>query len=207
MPVLAQSGSHPALRRLRTGLVTGLAAALITSTSAEAAGLIRDAETESLVRIYAKPIFAAAGLGSQGIEIHIVNDRNFNAFVRDGHNLFIHAGTLMEATKPNQVIGVIAHESGHITGGHLARLRTQMSKAKSAALMLQLLGLAAMAAGAFGGAPGLGQAGMGAAYGGTDAAMRTILAYRQDEESSADQAGVKFLNARSEEHTSELQSL
>ena len=62
MPVHAQSESHPALRRLRTGLVTGLAAALITSTSAEAAGLIRDAETESLVRIYAKPIFAAAGL-------------------------------------------------------------------------------------------------------------------------------------------------
>jgi predicted Zn-dependent protease len=195
MPALAHSGSHRALRRLRTGLVTGLAAALITSTSAEAAGLIRDAETESLVRIYAKPIFAAAGLGSQGIDIHIVNDRSFNAFVVDGHNMFIHAGTLMEATKPNQVIGVIAHESGHITGGHLARLRTQMSKAKSAALMLQLLGLAAMAAGAIGGAPGLGQAGMGAAYGGTDAAMRSILAYRQDEESSADQAGVTFLNA------------
>jgi len=195
MLALAQSGSHPVLRRLRTGLVTGLAAALITSTSAEAAGIIRDAETESLIRIYAKPIFAAAGLGSQGIDIHIVNDRSFNAFVVDGHNMFIHAGALMEATKPNQVIGVIAHESGHITGGHLARLRTQISKAKSAAIMLQLLGLAAMAAGAFAGAPGLGQAGMGAAYGGEDAAMRTILAYRQDEESSADQAGVKFLNA------------
>src|SRR5262245_66020123 len=98
MPALAQSGSRPALRCLRTGLVTGLAAALITSTSAEAAGLIRDAETESLIRVYAKPIFAAAGLGSQGIDIHIVNDRSFNAFVVDGHNMFIHAGTLMEAT-------------------------------------------------------------------------------------------------------------
>ncbi len=195
MPALAPSGSHPTLQRLRAGLVTGLAAALITSTSAEAAGLIRDAETESLIRIYAKPIFAAAGLGSQGIDIHIVNDRSFNAFVVDGHNMFMHAGTLMEAKTPNQVIGVIAHESGHITGGHLARLRTQMSRAKSAALMLQLLGLAAMAAGALGGAPGLGQAGMGAAYGGTDAAMRSVLAYRQDEESSADQAGVSFLNA------------
>jgi predicted Zn-dependent protease len=61
--------------------------------------------------------------------------------------------------------------------------------------MLQLLGLAAMAAGAFGGAPGIGQAGMGVAYGGQDAAMRSILAYQQDEESSADQAGVSFLNA------------
>ena len=113
--------------------------------------MIRDAETEALIRTYAKPIFQAAGLGSQAIEIHIVNDRSFNAFVVDGHNMFIHAGTLMEAKTPNQVIGVIAHESGHITGGHLARLRTQLSRAKSAALMLQLLGLAAMAAGALGG--------------------------------------------------------
>src|SRR6185295_4818833 len=104
----------------------GLAAALVTSTSADAAGLIRDAETESLIRIYAKPIFNAAGLGSQGIHIHLVNDRSFNAFVVDGHNMFIHAGALMEAKTPNQVICVIAHESGHITGGHLARLRNQI---------------------------------------------------------------------------------
>jgi len=195
MPLLAQARTNSAPRRLRAGFVGGLAAALITSTSADAAGLIRDAETESLIRLYAKPIFNAAGLGSQGIRIHIVNDHNFNAFVVDGHNMFIHAGTLMNAKTPNQVIGVIAHESGHITGGHLARLRTQMSRAKSAALMLQLLGLAAMVGGAFAGAPGIGQAGMGAAFGGTDAAMRTLLAYRQDEESSADQAAITFLNA------------
>ena len=129
---------------------------MITSTSADAAGLIRDAETEALIRDYAKPIFNAAGLGSQGIQIHLVNDRAFNAFVVDGHNMFMHAGTLMDAKTPNQVIGVIAHESGHITGGHLARLRTQVSRAKSAALMLQLLGFAAMAAGAVAGAPGDG---------------------------------------------------
>ena len=181
--------------RLRAALVGVLAAALVTSTSAEAGGLIRDAETESLIRTYAKPIFSAAGLGSQGIRIHIVNDKNFNAFVVDGHNMFMHAGTLMQAKTPNEVIGVIAHESGHITGGHLARLRTQVSRAKSAALMLQLLGLAAMVGGALGGAPGMGQAGMGVAYGGQDAALRSLLAYRQDEESSADQAAITFLNA------------
>ena len=180
---------------MRTGAVVGLAIALVSSTSAQA-GIIRDAETEALVRAYAKPIFETAGLGSQGIEIHIVNDRSFNAFVVDGHNMFIHAGTLMTARTPNQVIGVIAHESGHIVGGHLARLRGQLAKARSAALMLQLLGIAAMAAGALagGGAGNLGQAGLGVAYGGQDAAMRMVLAYQQDEESSADQAGVKFLD-------------
>jgi predicted Zn-dependent protease len=195
MLLLAQSSLNRARRHVRASLVSGLAAVLVSSTTADAAGMIRDAETEALIRTYAKPIFDAAGLGSQAIEIHIVNDRSFNAFVVDGHNMFMHAGTLMEAKTPNQVIGVIAHESGHIVGGHLARLRAQLSRAKSAALMLQLLGLAAMAAGAFGGAPGIGQAGMGVAYGGQDAAMRSILAYQQDEESSADQAGVSFLNA------------
>jgi predicted Zn-dependent protease len=175
--------------------VAGLIGGLMVSTTADAAGIIRDAETEALIRDYAKPIFRAAGLGSQNIQIHIVNDRAFNAFVVDGHNMFMHAGTLMEAKTPNQVIGVIAHESGHITGGHLARLRSQVSKAKSAAMMLQLLGIAAMAGGVLAGAPNIGQVGMGAAYGGTDAAMRSILAYRQNEESSADQAAMTFLNA------------
>ena len=171
------------LRYLRRAAVGGLIISLVSATTAEAGGMIRDAETESLIRTYAKPILNAAGLSGQAIDIHIVNDRAFNAFVIDGHNMFIHAGALMEAKTPNQIIGVIAHESGHITGGHLSRLRNQISRAKSAALMLQLLGLAAMAAGAAVGAGNLGQLGMGAAFGGTDAAMRMVLAYRQDEES------------------------
>ena len=195
MPALTQTGPYRTLSRLRTGLVALVVGAMVCSTTAHAGGIIRDAETEALIRSYAKPIFRAAGLGSQNIKIHLVNDRNFNAFVVDGHNMFMHAGTLMEAKTPNQVIGVIAHESGHISGGHLARLRNQMSKAKSTALMLQLLGLAAMAGGAIAGASGVGQVGMGAAFGGMDSTMRSVLAYRQIEESSADQAAMVFLNA------------
>ncbi len=207
MPLLAQTRINSAPRRLRAALVGGLAATLVTSTSVDAAGLIRDAETESLIRIYAKPIFTAAGLGSQDIRIHLVNDRAFNAFVVDGHNMFIHAGMLMDAKTPNQVIGVIAHESGHITGGHLARLRTQVGRAKSAALMLQLIGLAAMVGGVFAGVPGVGQTGMGIAYGGQDAALRTLLAYKQDEESSADQAAITFLNATKQSGRGMLETL
>jgi predicted Zn-dependent protease len=195
------------LRCLRGAAVGGLIISLISATTAEAAGMIRDAETETLLKIYSKPIFAAAGLTAQGVDIHIVNDRAFNAFVVDGHNMFMHAGALMDAKTPNQIIGVIAHECGHITGGHLARLRNQISKAKSAALMLQLLGLAAMAAGAAAGAGNVGMVGMGAAYGGTDAAMRMVLAYQQDEESSADQAAVTFLNATKQSGRGLLETL
>ena len=192
---------------LRRAAVGGLIISLVSATTAEAGGMIRDAETESLIRTYAKPILNAAGLSGQAIDIHIVNDRAFNAFVIDGHNMFIHTGALMEAKTPNQIIGVIAHESGHITGGHLSRLRNQISRAKSAALMLQLLGLAAMAAGAAVGAGNLGQLGMGAAFGGTDAAMRMVLAYRQDEESSADQAAITFLNATKQSARGLLETL
>lgn len=195
MPALAQTRPYRTRSHLRAGLVALLVGALACSTTANAGGIIRDAETESLIRAYAKPIFRAAGLSGQNIKIHLVNDRNFNAFVVDGHNMFMHAGTLMAAKTPNQVIGVIAHESGHITGGHLARLRSQMAKAQSTAIMLQLLGLAAMAGGALAGAPSIGQVGMGAAFGGIDSTMRSMLAYRQTEESSADQAAMLFLNA------------
>ena len=195
MPSPASPKLNTLMRQARAVAVGGLALSLVTATTAEAAGLIRDAETESLIRTYAQPILDAAGLSTQGVDIHLVNDRAFNAFVVDGHNMFIHAGALMDSRTPNQIIGVIAHETGHITGGHLARLRNQISRAKSAALMMQLIGLAAMAGGALAGAGGLGQVGMGAAFGGTDAAMRMMLAYRQTEESSADQAAVTFLNA------------
>ncbi|ODR93961.1 hypothetical protein AUC70_10175 [Methyloceanibacter stevinii] len=107
----------------------------------------------------------------------------------------MHAGTLMISDTPNQVIGVIAHETGHITGGHLARLRSQVSQMKSTAMALQILGLAAAIGGSLAGVPSAGQLGMGAMAGGTDAAMRSFLAYRQTEESSADQAAMTFLNA------------
>lgn len=179
----------------RLVLVATLVAAILLPNIAQARGLIRDAEIEGLIREYAGPILRAAGLGSQNVKIHLVNDKSFNAFVVDGQNMFMHAGTLMISETPNQVIGVIAHETGHITGGHLARLRSQVAQMKSTALALQILGLAAMVGGGLAGVPNAGQIGMGAMAGGQDAAMRSFMAYRQTEESAADQAGVQFLEA------------
>ena len=80
---------------------------------------MRDAEIEQLLREYTQPILKAAGLAQQNIQVVIINQRAFNAFVADGRRIFINAGTIMEAETPNQVIGVLAHETGHIAGGHL----------------------------------------------------------------------------------------
>ncbi len=157
---------------------------------------IRDAETEQLLRDYARPIFKAAGLDTQEIDVHIVKDAGFNAFVVDGRNMFINYGTLMKSQTPNQVIGVIAHETGHIAGGHLAGLRQAATGARTAALMAQILGVLVLGAGVAAGAGGdVGAAGAGILYGGQSAAQRTLLSYRRGQESSADQAAVRYLNA------------
>jgi predicted Zn-dependent protease len=160
-----------------------------------AAGLIRDAEIEELITDYATPIFKAANLTAQNIHIHIINDKSFNAFVIDGQNMFIHVGAITKSNTPNQLIGVIAHEAGHIAGGHLARIKVQMAKMQSAALIMNLIGIGAMIGGAVsGGGNDIGEAGAAVLYGGTAFIQRSILSYRRVEESSADQAGISYLN-------------
>ena len=158
--------------------------------------LIRDTEIENLLNDYASPIFRAAGLGSGRIKVRIVQNDAFNAFVLDGHNVFIHSGTLMQAQTPNEVIGVIAHETGHITGGHMAALRARIAKDRTRALLAQVLGIGLMVAGGVSGsdnASSIGNAGQGIMFGGNEIVMRGLLAERRNQESAADQAGIKFL--------------
>lgn len=190
------STTRKGFRRIaRCAIVALLSTAIITASGpAYAAGLIRDAEIENLLREYSRPIFKVAGLSQQNINIHLVGLQSFNAFVVDGRNMFFHVGTLMKSKTPNQVIGVIAHEAGHIAGGHLSRLRQAMSHARSTSMMLRVLILAATAAGAVAGAD-VGAAGAGVLLGGEGMAQRYVLSYRRAEEASADQAGISYLNA------------
>src|SRR5262249_46004648 len=101
--------------------------------------LIRDAEIEQLLRDYSPPILQAAGLAQQNIHVIIINDRSFNAFVVDGQRIFVNAGALMESQTPNQIIGVLAHETGHIAGGHLSKLREQLAAAQTQSIIMLLL--------------------------------------------------------------------
>ena len=89
--------------------------------------LIRDAEIEQLLRDYAQPILRAAGLAKQNVRVVVLSDRSFNAFVMDGRHIFINAGALFDAKTPNEIIGIFAHETGHLAGGHLQRLREQLA--------------------------------------------------------------------------------
>ncbi|HAT85907.1 M48 family metalloprotease [Cohaesibacter gelatinilyticus] len=184
------------------GLSLSLAATIALTTigfvqPADAQGrkirLVRDAETEELIRDYAKPIFKAAGLKPRNVRIHLINDSRFNAFVVDSKRMFINTGTLVTAQTPNEVIGVIAHETGHIAGGHLVRLRQALREAQTIAAITMLLGVGAAVAGAATRRDGAAQAGTAIASSAPVLAQRTFLSYARTEEIAADRAAYRYL--------------
>lgn len=195
--------SRPLPARLRRliGRATGALACLATALPAGPVAaqqrqptIIRDAEVESLLRDYTRPIFKAAGLQQQNIQIVIIGDDSFNAFVADGKRIFINTGTLKQSTTPGEVIGVLAHETGHIAGGHLSRMRQQLETAQTAAIVAMLLGVGAAAAGASSGAS-VGNAAAGAVLLPQEVARRTLLSYQRSQEQAADRSAVTYLNA------------
>ena len=160
--------------------------------------VIRDAEIEQLMRDYTAPVLKAAGLAQQNVQVVLINERAFNAFVMDGRRIFINVGALYDAKTPNEIIGVLAHETGHMAGGHLSRLREQLANAQTASIIAMLLGVGAMVGGATaGGAAGanMGQVGPALLQGPQEMIRRTMLSYIRAQEEAADRAGVKFLNA------------
>ena len=168
-----------ALRKTISRLTVAFAALLsialpVAQASAQELSLIRDAETEALIADYTMPIFRAAGVASNNIKVHLVNDTSFNAFVVDGRNMFINTGAILLSETPNQLIGVIAHETGHIKGGHITGLRQQIAKMQTAALMLQVLSLGAVVGGAATGNTDTAQAGTAMMFGGQQVLMRSI---------------------------------
>ncbi len=167
-------------------------------------GVIRDAETEQLMRDYVTPVLRAAGVNVGATRVVLIGDRTFNAFVADGRKIFINVGAIMDAKTPNEIIGVLAHETGHIAGGHLAALHREISNAQIMAVLGTVIG----AAGAYAAArnssgnpnrPGpvgtdtLGEAGL--LLGPQELVRRSLLSYVRGQEEAADRAAVKYLTA------------
>lgn len=178
-------------RLLSLGLVTAFAtAATAGPASAQGLSLIRDSEIENTIRALAEPVFAAAGLNTDSVEVHLVNDPTLNAFVAGGQQIFINTGMILNADHPGQVSGVIAHEAGHIAGGHLARAQEALRNATAQSILAAVLGAAAVVAA--GGNAGVGGA---AIVGGVSVGQRSILQYSRIQESAADQAAIRYLEA------------
>ncbi|MCP3399608.1 M48 family metalloprotease [Bradyrhizobium sp. CCGB20] len=187
-----------------TALVTAAAIALLPMPAAHAQAkgppVLRDTETEQLLREYTRPILRAAGLEKQNIQMVIINDGSFNAFVADGRRIFVNYGAILQSDTPNQIIGVLAHETGHLAGGHLSKLREQLANAQTQMIIAMLLGAGAMVAGTTRGSNsagnnGLANAGAAAIAGPQEMIRRTLLSYQRQQEENADRAGVKFLTA------------
>ena len=153
---------------------------------AAAQSLIRDAEIEETLRVYTEPLLVAAGVRPEEVHIYIVNDDSVNAFVAGGQNIFVHTGLILAADNPNEVIGVLAHETGHIAGGHLARSREAINQSLGTALISIGLGVLAIAAGA-------PDAGAALISGSQAFAMGTFVRHSQVQESAADQAALSYL--------------
>jgi predicted Zn-dependent protease len=204
--------SEPIEGRMRRsgslGRIAGLAAALVSALTVPASAqqpgqerrgpsIVRDAETEQLLRDYAVPLFRAAKVNASATKIILVNDRSFNAFVANGQKIFINVGALLDAETPGEVIGVIAHETGHIAGGHLARLREQVANARILSVIGMLAGAGAMVGAANSGdrVGNTGTGAMGILTGGQELVRRNLLAYQRSEEQAADAAALRYLSA------------
>ncbi|HET9230019.1 MAG TPA: M48 family metalloprotease [Vitreimonas sp.] len=178
-----------ALSKCARGAVAFVSAAILSvalAGQAAAQSLIRDAEIEDTLRVYTEPLLVAAGVRPDEVHIYIVNDDSVNAFVAGGQNIFVHTGLILAADNPNEVIGVLAHETGHIAGGHLARSREAINRSLGTALISIGLGVLAIAAGA-------PDAGAALISGSQAFAMGTFVRHSQVQESAADQAALNYL--------------
>ncbi|HEX7782517.1 MAG TPA: M48 family metalloprotease [Sphingobium sp.] len=155
---------------------------------AAAQQILRDAETEALFNDISRPLISAAKLDPKNVQVLLINDPEINAFVAGGQYVWIHSGLIASADDVNQVQGVIAHELGHIEGGHIIRSSEGIKTATNITLLSLVLGAAAIAAGG-------GEAGMGIMAAGQQAAMGKYLAFSRTQESSADLAGARYLSA------------
>ncbi|WP_174214232.1 M48 family metalloprotease [Erythrobacter sp. KY5] len=152
-----------------------------------AQSILRDAETEELLRDMAYPLIEASELEPENVEIVLINDNSINAFVAGGQVVYVHAGLLNAAETANEVQGVIAHELGHITAGHVVRFNERTSQAQGITILSLLLGVGAALAGA-------GDAALGAIMAGQQAAMGSFLAFNRDQEAATDLAGARYLS-------------
>ncbi len=191
---------RPSLNRV-TAVVLSFALALGGSGAAmaqtrsgqKAISLIRDAEIEGLLRLYAKPIFKIAGLSTSSVRVYVIANPQINAFVSGGQRMFVHTGLFTQSKTPNEVIGVIAHETGHIAGGHLARMDDQLRRASAESIIGMLIGAAAAVGGAVSGSGEAAKVGQGIIIGSQGTAQRGFLQYQRSMEASADESALRYL--------------
>jgi predicted Zn-dependent protease len=175
-------------RRMRRTAIIAALTATLCAQPAMAQSVLRDAETEAFFDEISEPLIKAAGLDPAHVDIILINDKSINAFVAGGQAVYIHTGLIEAADTANEVQGVIAHELGHVVGGHAVRFNEGLGPATGITIASLILAAAAIAAGA-------GEAGAGILSAGQTAAYGKLLAYTRGQEGVADASGAKYLSA------------
>ncbi len=173
--------------RLFAHFLAALSLVMAGAQPVAAQSVLRDAETEELLQDLVDPLAEAAGLGEGAVEVVLLDDRSINAFVAGGQRIYVHSGLIHAADTANEVQGVLAHELGHITGGHIIRYSEGAGNAMRITLLSALAGIAAALAGG-------GEAALGVMALGQQAAMGSFLAFTRTQEASADAAGSQYLS-------------
>ena len=181
--LLPHSASGPLWRQI----IALILLACLTVQPVLAQSILRDAETEALFDDMSAPLIAAAGLDPRNVKVVMIGDNSINAFVAGGQIVYVHSGLITAAANANEVQGVIAHELGHVAGGHVIRSAEGIKTATGITILSLILGAAAMAAGA-------GDVGAGIMAAGQQAALGKYLAFSRSQESSADLAGASYLS-------------
>ena len=180
------------VRLLMLGLMLSLVAIRPALAQDDSGGsgpsVLRDSETELLFRDVSRPLIRAGGLDPNSVEVVLLNDPEINAFVDRGQTVYIQSGLLMAADNVNELQGVIAHELGHVVGGHSIRLQQGVNVATGITVATMILGALAIAAGA-------GDAAMGLMMAGQQAALGKLLAFTRTQEATADASAMKYLHA------------
>jgi len=176
------------LKNLLLIILSSLFLVFINHTSAFSQSLLRDTEIEETMIDYTKPILLAAGLSPSSVDLYLVNDPSLNAFVTRGQNIFLHSGIILQSDTPNQLKGVIAHEAGHIAGGHIVRSDYGNRSAYGAMLIAAGIGIAAILAGE-------AEAGAMVLGGSQQFGQLEALAYSRTNESAADQYAAQYMEA------------
>lgn len=161
---------------------------LLCPHAARAAGIIRDQEIEQSLKAMSAPVFDQAGVSGETVKFYLVEEDALNAFVAGGQNIFLNTGLIMKTRNPEELLGVIAHETGHIALGHLFRMHEAAERTALQALLSSAIGIA-VAAGTRS-----GEAGYAATRAGMGMAVNTALSHSRSQESAADQAGVRYLS-------------
>ena len=174
-------------RMLMLALILGLATARPAAAQEQGPSILRDTETEALFDEVAKPLVEAARLNPKSVKVVLLNDPEINAFVAGSQNVYLNSGLITNSDNVNQLQAVVAHELGHVAGGHAIRMGEGAKEATGITLATMVLGAIAIAAGA-------GDAGMGLMMMGQQAAMNRFLAFTRAQETSADLAGVDYLS-------------